>query len=91
MPRKTSRVWVTRASRIAALIVGVGIIAPGAGNWLGMDAVVSALFGGVLVGTGVVGTLLLIYASKAEVTDRDFNKAINDAIESVRSERSNDK
>lgn len=56
-----------------------------------MDAVVSALFGGVLVGTGVVGTLLLIYASKAEVTDRDFNKAINDAIESVRSERSNDK
>ena len=74
-----------RVLRLAALVLAVGIIAPGAGNWLGMDAFISAMFGGVLAGVGVIGALLLIYAAKGEVPDQDFDRTINDAIEQVRS------
>lgn len=82
---------VKRAKRLAALMIGVGIVAPGAGNWLGMNALTSAIFGGIMTGTGIIAALSLIYASKGEVPDADFDKAINDQIEQVRSQRDSKK
>lgn len=87
MSKKLSAKVVKRISRLASLMIGVGIISPGAGNWLGMNAVTSAVFGGILAGTGVIGALALIYAGKGEIPDADFDKAINEQVESVRSQR----
>jgi len=36
-----------------------GLLAPGAGNWFGIDALASAAFGAVLVGVSLIATLLL--------------------------------
>lgn len=79
--------WFKRITRLAALMLGVGLLAPGAGNWLGMDAVISAIFGGILAGIGVIAVLLLVYAGKGEVSDSAFDKAINDQIEKVKAEQ----
>lgn len=88
---KVNPKYIKRASRLASLMIGVGIISPGAGNWLGMNAVTSAIFGGILAGTGVIGALALIYAGKGEIADAEFDKAINEQVESVRSQRDSKK
>lgn len=78
---------IKRGLRIAAFMAAAGLLAPGAGNWFGVDAIASAAFGAVLVGTGLVATLLLIYAGRGEVSDDAFSKAINDQIETLESKR----
>ena len=82
---------IHRGKRIAAFGVAAGLLSPGAGAWLDaaglvtIDAITSALFGAVLVVTGLVAALLLTYAAKGTVPDEDFDAAINDAIENLNS------
>lgn len=76
---------IKRGLRIAAFGVATGIFSLGAGNILGIDAITSALFGASLAVLGLVGALLVIYAGKGSVPDKDFDTAINSAIEQVES------
>jgi hypothetical protein len=70
----------TRAKRILAFGLAAGILSPGAGNWMGINAVTSALFGGIIVISSLIAALLLTYAGKGEVSDADFDSHIKDAI-----------
>ena len=79
------KVFIKRGLRIAAFMAAAGLLAPGAGNWFGVDAIASAAFGAVLVGTGLIATLLLIYAGRGEISDESFTKAINEQIETLES------
>jgi hypothetical protein len=78
---------VKRAKRVAAFMAASGLLAPGAGNWFGIDALASAAFGAVLVGVSLVATLLLIYAGRGYVEDAAFDKAINEQIEQIQSKK----
>jgi len=75
--------WIKRGLRIAAFMAAAGILAPGAGNWFGVDAMASAAFGAVLVGTGLIASLLLIFAARGEISDDAFNKTIAEQIEQL--------
>ncbi|MFM5968910.1 MAG: hypothetical protein ACKOQ8_07745 [Micrococcales bacterium] len=90
MKNPVSRKTRKRIARIAAFGVAAGIIAPGAGNWIGLDAVTSAVFGSVMVLLSLVAAILLTYAGKGEVSDADFDSHINEQIESLKS-KSKDK
>lgn len=87
MSKLQTKKWISRLTRIAALAIGAGLLAPSAGNALGLDFINSLIFGATFVVLGVAATLLLIYASKGNVPDRDFDKAINDQIEQVRADK----
>jgi hypothetical protein len=78
--------WISRALRVAAFALATGIAFMGAGNVFGISAIQSAAFGAVGAVLGLLATLLFTYAGKASVPDEDFNKAINQAIESVNSD-----
>lgn len=74
-----------RVYRAAAFTLGTGIAFLGAGSIQGYSALESARFGATGALLGLIGALAFIYASKAEVTNEDFDKTINSAIESVSS------
>jgi hypothetical protein len=78
--------WITRTLRVAAFALATGIAFMGAGNVFGISAVQSAAFGAVGAVLGLLATLLFTYAGKASVPNADFDKAINQAIESVASD-----
>lgn len=88
---KLNKKLVNRATRIAAFSVATGIAFLGAGNVFGMDALTSAGFGATGAILGLVGVLLFTYASKGDVPDTDFDKAINQAIEQVQSKTADKK
>lgn len=85
---------IHRGKRIAAFTIAAGILTPGAGAWVDamgvahIDAIASAILGAVLVGSGLIATLLLIYAAKGEVSDHAFDKAIAEHIENINSKKS---
>jgi uncharacterized oligopeptide transporter (OPT) family protein len=85
MTIKLKRKTVRRGLRIAAFGAGTGIAFLGAGNLMGIDALTSALFGASGAVLGLVGALLFIFAAKDELPDRDFDSAINQAIQQVQS------
>lgn len=76
---------IHRAKRIAAFGIAAGIMSPGAGNWMGIDAITSAIFGAVIVLSSLIAALLLTYAGKGQVTDGDFDSHINESIETLKS------
>jgi hypothetical protein len=85
---------IHRGKRIAAFTIAAGIVAPGAGAWadalgiVSITAVASAVIGAILVSSGLIATLLLIYAAKGEVSDRAFDGAIAEHIENLNSKKS---
>jgi hypothetical protein len=80
-----------RAQRVAAFGLAAGLMSPGAGNWMGIDAVTSAIFGAIVVLTSLVAAMLLTYAGKGEVSEQDFNAHINESIETLKSNAKKDK
>ena len=75
-----------RWKRVAAFALGSGIAFMGAGNLMGINALTSALFGATGAIFGLLGALSFTYAGKDEgVTDADFDRAINEAIQAVSS------
>lgn len=74
-----------RILRIAAFALGVGILALGAGNVIGLSALESATFGAVMAVLGLIGAIAFTYAAKGNVPDSDFDAHINSAIENVKS------
>ena len=80
-----------RVKRIGAFALGAGLAFIGAGSVLGMPALESALFGATGSILGLVMSLAFTYAGKAEVSDADFNQAINSSIEAVASQTKKDK
>lgn len=82
---------VKRAKRILAFGLAAGLISPGAGNWIGIDAVTSAIFGAIVVLLSLIAAMLLTYAGKGEVSDDDFNTHINAAIENIQSKDKKEK
>lgn len=90
MPKKDLK-YRQRAQRIAAFGLAAGLMSPGAGNWMGIDAVTSAIFGAIVVLTSLVAAMLLTYAGKGSVSDTDFDAHINDSIETLKSNSKKDK
>ena len=86
MKRQLKRAW-----RIASFTGGAGLLGLGAGNVFGMTALQSAGFGAVLALLGLTATLLLVHAAKGAVPDKDFDTAINSAIETVKSRTQDEK
>lgn len=76
-----------RYKRVAAFTLGVGIAFLGAGSIYGYPALDSALFGATGSVLGLVMALAFNYAGKGEVSDKDFDTAISEAINSVSSKR----
>lgn len=81
MPKK----YLKRVARVAAFGLGTGIAFMGAGNIWGFDALSSAGFAATGAVLGLVAVLAFVYASKGDVPEKDFDAAINDAIEQVSS------
>ena len=82
--------YIKRAKRVLAFGIASGIVSPGAGSWIGIDAVTSAIFGAMVVLLSLTAALLLTYAGKGEVTDTDFNTHINESIETLKSNAKKD-
>ncbi len=82
---------IKRAKRVLAFGVAAGIVSPGAGNWMGIDAVTSAVFGAIVVLTSLIAAMLLTYAGKGEISDTDFDAHINESIETLKSNSKKDK
>lgn len=81
-----------RWKRVAAFALGSGIAFMGAGNVWHIDALQSAFFGATGALFGLIAALSFTYAGKNEgVTDDDFDKAINEAIQAVSSKASGKK
>lgn len=57
----------------------------GAGAIYGYAAIESAVFGATGAALGLVMSLAFTYAGKGEVADKDYDAAINDAINAVSS------
>ena len=72
-------------------MVGAGIAFLGAGNVYGYSAIESAAFGATGSILGLLMALSFGYAGKGEVSDRDFDSAMSDAINSVSSKTDKDK
>lgn len=79
---------VKRLFRVLAFGFGAGVTGLGAGNLWGFGALESAGFGATLAVLGLVAALSWVYAGKGEVPDQEFDRAVNDAIETVRSKSS---
>ena len=82
---------VKRAKRVLAFGIASGIVSPGAGSWIGIDAITSAIFGAMVVLLSLVAAMLLTYAGKGEITDTDFNSHINESIETLKSNAKKEK
>jgi len=76
---------VHRAKRVLAFGIAAGLVSPGAGTWIGIDAITSAIFGAMVVLLSLIAAMLLTYAGKGEVSDSDFNTHINESIETLKS------
>lgn len=74
-----------RVYRAFWFTIGTGIAFLGAGSIQGYSALESARFGATGALLGLIGALAFIYASKAEISDKDYDSTINSAIESVNS------
>jgi hypothetical protein len=81
IPTKTMK----RVTRVISFGLAAGLVSPGAGNWIGIDAVTSAIFGSLVVLSSLVAALLLTYAGKGEVSDQAFDATINEAINNLES------
>ena len=57
----------------------------GAGNIWGFEALQSAGFGATGAVLGLIAVLAFTYAGKGNVPEKDFDNAINEAIETVNS------
>lgn len=79
---------VKRGLRVVAFGLGTGIMFMGAGNVWGFDALESAGFGATGAVLGLIAVLAFTYASKGNVPEKDFDRAIDDAIEHVNSKTS---
>lgn len=79
---------VRRLFRVLAFGFGAGVTGLAAGNLWGFSALQSAGFGASLAVLGLLAALSWVYAGKGEVSDQDFDRAVNDAIETVRSKSS---
>ena len=71
---------VRRLFRVLAFALGTGLSFMGAGNVFGIGALESALFGALGAIIGLISALAFGFASKGEVPDQDFDRAINDAL-----------
>lgn len=88
---KCSPKQIKRAKRILAFGLAAGILSPGAGNWMGIPALESAVFGAIIVLSSLIAALLLTYAGKGEVSDAAFDSHINDAIQNMKSQDKKEK
>lgn len=79
-----------RALRVGAFGVGTGIMFMGAGNIWGFDALSSAGFGATGAVLGLLAVLAFTYAGKGNVPEKDFDNAINEAIQEVSSKTKKD-
>lgn len=79
-----------RVKRVAAFMLGAGLAFIGAGSIYGMPPIESALFGATGSILGLVMALAFTYAGKGEVSDGDFDQAINASIEAVASKTKKD-
>lgn len=79
-----------RLARVSAFAAAAGIMFMGAGNVLGIEAGQSAAFGAAGAVLGLIAVLLFTYASKGTVPDKDFDSAINTAIQQVQSKADKD-
>lgn len=82
---------VKRVKRVLAFGIASGLVSPGAGTWIGIDAVTSAIFGAMVVLLSLTAAMLLTYAGKGEVSDTDFDSHINESIEQLKSNAKKDK
>ena len=76
---------IKRALRVSAFGLGTGIMFMGAGNIWGFEALQSAGFGATGAVLGLIAVLAFTYAGKGNVPEKDFDNAINEAIETVNS------
>ena len=76
--------YLKRAWRIASFTFGAGLAGLGAGNLFGVGVVESMGFGAALALVGLTGALAFTHAGKGEVNEKDFDTAINSAIETVK-------
>lgn len=76
---------IHRAKRVLAFGIAAGLVSPGAGTWIGIDAITSAIFGAMVVLLSLIAAMLLTYAGKGSVSDADFNAHINESIETLKS------
>lgn len=74
-----------RIKRIAAFVLGAGIAFLGAGSIYGYAALESALFGATGAVLGLIMALSFGYAGRGEVSDKDFDAAINESINAIAS------
>lgn len=81
--------WLKKLTRIAAFAVGTGIAFMGAGSIWNYTALDSALFGATGAVLGLIMALAFGYAGRGKVTDKHFDSAINDAIQTVQSKITN--
>jgi hypothetical protein len=79
-----------RALRVGAFGIGTGIMFMGAGNIWGFDALSSAGFGATGAVLGLLAVLSFTYAGKGNVPEKDFDSAINEAIQEVSSKTKKD-
>ena len=76
---------IKRALRVGAFGLGTGIMFMGAGSIWGFEALQSAGFGATGAVLGLIAVLAFTYAGKGNVPEKDFDSAINEAIETVNS------
>jgi len=80
-----------RLARTGAFALGAGIAFMGAGSIFEFGALESALFGATGSILGLVMGLAFTFAGKSEVSEKDFDSLMNDAIQSVSSKTDKNK
>jgi hypothetical protein len=74
-----------RAWRIASFSAGAGLAGLGAGNFWELSILQSIGMGATMAVLALATALFFIHAAKGEVPEKDFDTAINSAIETVKS------
>lgn len=82
---------IQRLARIFALGVAAGIYFMAAGNIWDYSAFDSAKLGATGIVLGLVAALLVIYAVKGFISDKDFDSAIYDSVQEMQSKTNKDK
>jgi hypothetical protein len=77
---------IKRLLRISAFAIGSGIVLLAAGSIGGMSPIDAAILGGTAAIMIIAVPLLFEYASKGQVTDEAFDKAINTGIQQVKAD-----
>lgn len=83
MFKNCNKKTIARVKRVIAFGLAAGILSPGAGNWMGIDAITSAMFGGIIVISSLIAALLLTYAGKGEISDEAFDAHMSEAINNL--------